>query len=104
MKYAENGKDEKACQSALQQISGRQYASALKQDGIETIHLYAVACYKKAAAYYPQNSNREPSLPVLLLIIPRRKTVGLLKLPRKISVIRIPHLRGNHADGIAAVL
>lgn len=47
LKYAENGKFEKACNTAMEQIANRDYVALLKQDGMEVIHQYGVACYKK---------------------------------------------------------
>ncbi|MEZ3485596.1 MAG: ATP-binding protein [Lachnospiraceae bacterium] len=47
VKYAEGGKYNQACQTAMEQIEENGYAEALKQDGMQTIHKYAIACYKK---------------------------------------------------------
>lgn len=46
-KYAENGSLDSACKRAVEQIEKKQYEMQLKQDGIETIHKYGIACYKK---------------------------------------------------------
>lgn len=48
VKYAENGQYDKTCAKAMEQIEDGGYVRILKQDGIETIHKYAVACYKKS--------------------------------------------------------
>ena len=47
VKYAENQSYDKACHRALQQIRENRYADELKQNGIETVHLYGIACWKK---------------------------------------------------------
>lgn len=47
LKYAENGKFDQACNAALKQIEDREYTSYLRQEDMETIHIYGVACYKK---------------------------------------------------------
>ncbi len=47
VKYAENQSYDKACHRALQQIREKRYADELKQNGIETVHLYGIACWKK---------------------------------------------------------
>ena len=47
VKYAENGAFTKACEDAVRQIAEKNYAEYLIEDGIETIHAYGVACYKK---------------------------------------------------------
>lgn len=60
MKYAENGQYDKTCAKAMEQIEDGGYVRILKQDGMETIHKYAVACYKKSCkiAYAPLQSVR----------------------------------------------
>ncbi len=57
VKYAENGRYDEACAKALKQIDRNGYAEVLKQDGMQTIHKYAVACYKKTCriAYDREN-------------------------------------------------
>ncbi len=47
VKYAENGKYDQVCAKAMQQIEDDGYAEALKQDGMQIIHKYGIACYKK---------------------------------------------------------
>ncbi len=49
VKYAENGNFDKACENAMNQIKVRQYGEILRQDGVQTIHTYGVACYKKSS-------------------------------------------------------
>lgn len=48
VKYAENGKYDQACAKAMQQIEDDGYAESLKQDGMQIIHKYGIACYKKS--------------------------------------------------------
>lgn len=47
VKYAENGAFDSACKRAMKQIEDGDYETALKKEGIETIHKYGIACYKK---------------------------------------------------------
>ncbi|MDD6291696.1 MAG: AAA family ATPase [Lachnospiraceae bacterium] len=47
LKYAQEGQLDAACAEALKQIEDKQYASALKSDGMTTIVKYGIACYKK---------------------------------------------------------
>lgn len=47
LKYAENGAFDTACAEALEQISRKNYTDYLKQEGMETIFSYGVACFKK---------------------------------------------------------
>lgn len=47
VKYAENGTFDEACRRAMEQIEEEHYADALRNEGMETIHKYGVACYKK---------------------------------------------------------
>lgn len=47
MKYAEKAGFDEACSTALKQINDRNYEEALIDDGMTTIHKYAIACYKK---------------------------------------------------------
>lgn len=48
IKYAEDGAFETACNQALKQMDHGGYASVLKQEGMHTIHKFAIACYKKS--------------------------------------------------------
>lgn len=48
LKYAENGQFDLACTKAMQQIDENGYVETLKQDGMQTIHKYGIACYKKS--------------------------------------------------------
>ncbi len=48
VKYAEGGKYDQACAEAMRQIENDGYADILKQDGMQTIHQYGIACYKKS--------------------------------------------------------
>ncbi|MEY8375231.1 AAA family ATPase [Lachnospiraceae bacterium 56-18] len=47
MKYAENGHFDSACDEAMKQIEDGEYVTALRMKGIQTIHKYGIACYKK---------------------------------------------------------
>ncbi len=47
VKYAEGGKYGQACEEAMRQSERNGYAEVLKQDGMQTIHKYAIACFKK---------------------------------------------------------
>lgn len=47
MKYAEEGYFDAACAEAMKQIDTNDYAEFLRKNGIQTIHKYGIACYKK---------------------------------------------------------
>nr|WP_300677556.1 AAA family ATPase [uncultured Acetatifactor sp.] len=47
IKYPDNGNLEAGCQDALSQIEEKEYAEHLRQNGMETIIKYGIACYKK---------------------------------------------------------
>ena len=47
IKYAEDGDLTAACEKALRQIESKNYAEKLREDGMEKILKYGVACYKK---------------------------------------------------------
>ena len=47
MKYAEKGKLEEACQAAIEQIEEKDYAARLREEGMETILAYGIACFWK---------------------------------------------------------
>ena len=47
IKYAENGNLTEACERALRQIESKNYAEKLREDGMEKILKYGVACYRK---------------------------------------------------------
>ncbi|MCC8082479.1 MAG: ATP-binding protein [Lachnospiraceae bacterium] len=47
VKYAENGDFDAACKEALDQINEHNYTAELKEDDIQTILKYGIACYKK---------------------------------------------------------
>ena len=47
VKYAEIGTEEKTCQTALKQISDKNYSAALRQQGFSRILKYGIACNKK---------------------------------------------------------
>lgn len=59
MKYAESGSFEPACDEAMRQIEDRKYSTVLRFDGMETIHAYGVACFKKGCkvSYRKLNTN-----------------------------------------------
>ncbi len=48
VKYAEDGTYEQACAAAMKQIEDGGYVERLKQEGMQTIHKYGVACYRKS--------------------------------------------------------
>ena len=47
MKYTEDGHFDVACAEAMKQIDTNEYAEFLRKNGIQTIHKYGIACYKK---------------------------------------------------------
>ena len=47
VKYRDDGNLEKGCAEALAQIESRGYESRLRNDGIDKIIKYGIACYKK---------------------------------------------------------
>ncbi len=47
MKYAQDGNLDAACREALKQIVHTRYEDGLKDDGVENILKYGIACYKK---------------------------------------------------------
>ncbi|HCT93058.1 MAG TPA: hypothetical protein DF613_16990, partial [Lachnospiraceae bacterium] len=47
VKYAENGRFDSACREAMKQIEDNGYAAVLKQEGVQTIHKFGIACYQK---------------------------------------------------------
>lgn len=47
VKYAENGRFDSACRKAMKQIELEGYVTACKQEGMETIYKFGIACYKK---------------------------------------------------------
>ncbi len=48
LKYAEDGQLDRACKTALKQAKDNNYAAFLKQDGMEKVHLFGIAFYKKS--------------------------------------------------------
>lgn len=48
VKYAENGAFDSACDEAMKQIKNAKYVTALKKKGVQTIHKFGIACYKKS--------------------------------------------------------
>ena len=47
LKYADDGKLEKACSEALKQIEEKKYAEGLKRQGMKKIMKYGIAFYEK---------------------------------------------------------
>lgn len=47
LKYAQDGDMYIACEKALQQIEDKNYTARLKEDGMQNIIKYGIACYKK---------------------------------------------------------
>ncbi len=56
VKYAEEGKFDKACEKAMKQIEDAGYAEELKRDGMVTVHKYGIACYKKSCKVRYRNN------------------------------------------------
>ena len=48
VKYAETGQYDQACTKAMKQMEDDGYAEVLRQDGMQIIHKYGIACYKKS--------------------------------------------------------
>ena len=48
LKYAEQGAYDAACAEALAQINAQHYTDYLRQEGMETVYIYGIACYKKS--------------------------------------------------------
>lgn len=48
VKYAENGRFDTVCERAMKQIEEEGYTETLQKNGIQTIHKYGIACYKKS--------------------------------------------------------
>ncbi len=48
VKYAQDGMFDLACKEAMKQIEEKEYTEALRQEGMEIIHVYGVACFKKS--------------------------------------------------------
>lgn len=55
VKYAENGKFDSACCEAMQQIEDHGYVTVLKQEGMQTIHKFGIACYQKTCKVVVQS-------------------------------------------------
>ena len=47
LEYAQDGDMYIACEKALQQIEDKNYTARLKEDGMQNIIKYGIACYKK---------------------------------------------------------
>ena len=47
LKYAKENQLGAACEEALRQIGEKQYTARLKEDGMNTILRYGIACYRK---------------------------------------------------------
>ncbi len=47
VKYAEKEKFDEACEEAMQQINDNDYTAELREDDMQTILKYGIACYKK---------------------------------------------------------
>ncbi len=48
LKYAEQGAYDATCAEALAQINAQHYTQYLRQEGMETVYIYGIACYKKS--------------------------------------------------------
>ncbi|MCD7716901.1 MAG: ATP-binding protein [Lachnospiraceae bacterium] len=60
VKYAENEKYSEACEEALQQIDDNNYIAELREDDMQTILKYGIACYKKK--WFFRKSRKENAL------------------------------------------
>ena len=58
IKYAHNGNLAQACQEALNQIEIRHYADELRDEGIEKIYKYGIACYLKKCRVVVEEQER----------------------------------------------
>lgn len=47
VKYAQDGAFETACKKAIKQMEEKGYVTVFIRDGMQTIHKYGIACYKK---------------------------------------------------------
>ena len=47
VKYAEDGAYDLACREAMEQIEREGYAAVFRQEGVETVHKYGIACFRK---------------------------------------------------------
>ena len=47
VKYAENGRFDYACRNAMKQIEDDGYVTSLKQEGMQVVHKFGIACYQK---------------------------------------------------------
>lgn len=47
VKYAENGNLSEACERALKQIEERKYNEVFRENGVDHVLKYAIACHKK---------------------------------------------------------
>ena len=47
VKYAEDGAYDMACCEAMRRIKAEGYAAVLKQEGMQIIHKYGIACFRK---------------------------------------------------------
>ena len=47
VKYAENGRFDAACREAMEQIEAGGYVTACRQEGMETVYKFGIACYQK---------------------------------------------------------
>ena len=56
VKYAEEGKLDAACTEALEQISRLDYEDRLRQDGMDTVVQFGIACYKKRCVVRAERS------------------------------------------------
>ena len=48
VKYAEKGAFDAACREAMEQIETHEYTELLRSEGMETIHKYGLACFRKS--------------------------------------------------------
>ncbi len=48
VKYAEDTAFDAACREAMEQIETHEYTELLRSEGMETIHKYGLACFRKS--------------------------------------------------------
>ncbi len=48
VKHAEKGAFDAACREAMEQIETHEYTELLRNEGMETIHKYGLACFRKS--------------------------------------------------------
>ena len=57
VKYAENGAFDAAYREAVRQMGSRDYMAYLREEGMQTIHKYVIACYRKTCRVWSEAEN-----------------------------------------------